>query len=66
MDAQMKRLGFKVTTMNGEKRYCKAGSVLGSRLNQKTICWTPEQVKSHEDNVQIVRQKQGQMESFGR
>lgn len=64
MDEYMKRQGFKVTTMNGEKRYCKTAAVLGSRLNNKNICWTAEQVKSHESYVQTIREKQGQRETY--
>ncbi len=64
MDEQMKRLGYKVTMMDGGKRYCKAGSVSGSRLNQRTLCWTPDQVRSHQSNVDYVREKQGQRETF--
>ena len=66
MDEQMKRLGFKVTMMDGEKRYCKEGSVSGSRLNQRTLCWTPDQVRSHQSNVDYVREKQAQKETWGR
>jgi hypothetical protein len=66
MDTQMKRLGFTPQVMNGEKRYCKATSVLGSRLNKKTVCWTTEQVRNHQESVQEVREKQGQRETFDR
>lgn len=65
MDEQMKRLGYKVTTMNGQRRYCKADSVSGSRLNQKQLCWTADQIKSHQSNVDYLREKQGQQKTFG-
>ena len=65
MDEQMKRLGYKVTTMNGQRRYCKADSVSGSRLNQKQLCWTADQIKSHQSNVDYMREKQGQRKTWG-
>lgn len=66
MDEQMKRLGYKVTMMDGEKRYCKTATVMGSRLNTRNLCWTPDQVRSHQSNVDYMREKQGQQKTFGR
>ena len=65
MDEQMKKQGYKVTMMDGQKRYCKNATVMGSRLNTKNLCWTPDQVKSHQSNVDYFREKQGQKETFG-
>ncbi len=65
MDAVMKRLGYKVTMMDGDKRYCKSGSVLGSRLNQRTLCWTPDQIRSHQSNIDYLRELEGQRKTWG-
>jgi hypothetical protein len=65
MDVEMRRRGYTTKTIDGEKRYCKATTVLGSRFNSKTICFTADQIKSQQDAVQKVREKQGQRETWG-
>jgi hypothetical protein len=65
MDVEMRRRGYETKTIDGEKRYCKASSTLGSRFNSKTLCWTADQIKSQQDAIQKVREKQGQRETWG-
>ena len=66
LDTQMTRLGYTPKTINGEKRYCKETAVLGSRLNKKTVCWTTEQLRNHQESVDEVREKQGQRQTYPR
>ena len=65
MDVEMRRRGYDTKTIDGEKRYCKASSTLGSRFNSKTLCWTAAQIKSQKEAIQKVREKQGQRETWG-
>ncbi|HZF25150.1 MAG TPA: hypothetical protein VEZ88_02725 [Steroidobacteraceae bacterium] len=65
-DERMKRQGYKLTTLSGQTVYCKGGQQqMGTRLGRKTMCWTGDQIRSHEDSVQTVREKQGQKETMG-
>jgi len=65
-DDRMRRQGFKQTTLSGQTVYCKSDqNQMGTRLGRKTMCWTADQVRSHEDSVQTVREKQGQRETMG-
>lgn len=59
-DERLRREGYKVTEIKGEKRYCKKDSTLGSRLNTRTICRTIEQVKADREDAEVLRQKAGQ------
>jgi hypothetical protein len=65
-DERMKRQGYKLTTLSGQTVYCKGDQhQMGTRLGRKTMCWTADQIKSREDDVQTVREKQGQKETMG-
>ena len=66
LDTQMTRLGYTPKVINGEKRYCKETAVLGSRLNKKTICWSTEQLRNHQESVDEVREKAGQRQTYPR
>ena len=66
LDTKMRRLGFTPKVINGETRYCKETAVLGSRLNKKTVCWTTEQIRNHQESVDKVREKQGQRQTYPR
>jgi hypothetical protein len=66
LDTKMRRLGFTPKVIDGETRYCKETAVLGSRLNKKTICWTTEQIRNHQESVDEVREKQGRRETYPR
>lgn len=65
-DERMKRQGYKLTTLSGQTVYCKGDQhQMGTRLGRKTMCWTADQIKSREQDVQTVREKQGVKESYG-
>lgn len=66
LDTQTTRLGYTPKVINGEKRYCKETAVLGSRLNKKTICWSTEQLRNHQESVDEVREKAGQRQTYPR
>jgi len=64
-DAAMIKEGYKIKVVDGEKRYCKKDSVLGSRLNTRTICWSAEQIKDNRADADILRDKQNQRRTGG-
>lgn len=63
-DEALRKEGYKVTEVKGEKRYCKKETILGSRLNSRTVCWTADQIKANKEDADILREKQGQRQTF--
>jgi chemotaxis protein histidine kinase CheA len=64
---RMKRQGYQLTTLSGQTVYCKGDQhQMGTRLGRKQMCWTADQIRAREDDVQTVREKQGQTETSGR
>jgi hypothetical protein len=63
-DEALRKEGYKVSEVKGERRYCKKENVLGSRLNARTICWTADQIKANKEDADILREKQGQRQTF--
>lgn len=65
-DDRMRRQGYKLTTLSGQTVYCKSDqNQMGTRLGRKTMCWTADQIRNREADVQTVREKQGQKETMG-
>jgi hypothetical protein len=64
-DEALVREGYKIKVVDGEKRYCKKDSVLGSRLNTRTICWSAEQIRANKEDADILRDKQNQRRTMG-
>jgi hypothetical protein len=51
-DRDFIRRGYQIEMKNGEKFYCKQQDTMGSRLNKKRVCRTPEQMKYMRENAQ--------------
>jgi hypothetical protein len=64
-DEALVKEGYRIKVVDGEKRYCKKDSVLGSRLNTRTICWTAEQIKANREDADVLREKQNQHRTLG-
>jgi hypothetical protein len=64
-DESLVKEGYKIKVVDGEKRYCKKDTVLGSRLNRRTICWTAEQIRANKEDADILRDRQNQRRTDG-